>query len=246
MTADVLAKLRERRPRVHCITNSVAQNVTANMLLAAGALPSMTISPDEVGNFVSRADALLVNLGTFDAERREAVALALAAAAEKKMPWVLDPVLIDRSPPRADFARALVGQAPRAIRLNAAEFTALAHADPARDAVRKYAADSRTVICLTGETDIVVDEARDVTIANGHPLMARVTAMGCASSALVAACLAVEHDPLQATASALLLLGIAGEIAAQNAQGPGSFAVAIIDAVYNLDGEALIKRARVS
>lgn len=246
MAVKVLELLRERRPRVHCITNSVAQNFTANMLLAVGALPSMTISTDEIGNFVSRADALLVNLGTFDAERREAVTLALAAATEKKIPWVLDPVLIERSPPRADFARKLIEKAPRCIRLNATEFKALSDASPERDAVRKYAAESHTVIGLTGETDIVVDGTRDVRIANGHPLMARVTAMGCAGSALVAACLAIESDPLQATAAALLLVGVAGEIAAQHAQGPGSFPAAIIDAVYNLDGDALIKRARVS
>lgn len=246
IAAEVLGKLRERRPRVHCITNSVAQNITANMLLAVGAVPSMTISPDEVGSFVSRADALLVNLGTFDGERRAAVELALAAAADKKMPWVLDPVLIDRSPPRADFARALVKQGPRVIRLNAAELAALAHADPGHEAVGKYATENRTVIGLTGETDIVVDGTRTVRIANGHVLMAHVTAIGCAGSALVAACLAVEVDPLQATAAALLLLGVAGEIAAEYAQGPGSFAAAIIDAAYNLGGEVMIRRARVS
>src|SRR3984957_741714 len=79
ITADVLARIRSRAPRVHCITNSVAQAYTANMLLAAGAIPSMTISREEVGAFVRRADALLVNLGTFDAERPAAIELALGA-----------------------------------------------------------------------------------------------------------------------------------------------------------------------
>ena len=246
LTADILQALRTRRPRVHCITNSVAQAFTANMLLAIGALPSMTISPEEISPFVARADALLVNLGTFDAERREAVGLALAAAAEKKLPWVLDPVLIDRSPPRAEFARTLVRQRPRAIRLNAGEFTALAQADPKRDAVMKYAADSRAVVGLTGETDLIADGERAIGIANGHPLMARVTAMGCAGSALVAAFLAVESDPLRASAAAILTLGIAGEIAAEHASGPGSFAAAVIDATHNIEGDAVTARAKVS
>jgi hydroxyethylthiazole kinase len=246
LTADLLHALRARRPRVHCITNSVAQAFTANMLLAIGALPSMTISPEEISPFVARADALLVNLGTFDAERRETVGLGLVAATEKKLPWVLDPVLIDRSPPRAEFARRLVQQHPRAIRLNAGEFAALAQSEPQRTAVKKYAAENRSVIGLTGETDIITDGVREVEIANGHPFMARVTAMGCAGSALVGAFVAVETDPLRATAAALLTLGVAGEIAAESAKGPGSFAASIIDALHNIDGEALLKRARVS
>src|ERR1700675_5100910 len=94
IAADVLARISERAPRVHCITNSVAQQYTANMLLAAGAVPSMTISPEEIGAFVAGADALLVNLGTFDAERRSAIDVALGAAGGKGVPWLLDPVFI--------------------------------------------------------------------------------------------------------------------------------------------------------
>src|SRR5690349_22901122 len=129
ITSDILTRLRARAPRVHCITNAVAQTFTANVLLAAGAIPSMTLSADEIGAFVARADALLINLGTFDAERRDAVAVALEAAGEARMPWVLDPVFIDRSEQRADYARTLAGQKPSAIRLNAAEFAALAGAE---------------------------------------------------------------------------------------------------------------------
>src|SRR5580704_5197107 len=129
IAADVLARIRARRPRVHCITNAVAQNFTANMLLAAGAVPSMTIAADEIADFVAGADALLVNLGTLDPERRIAIDLALAAVGER-VPWILDPVLVDRSPPRAAFAATLVARHPRAIRLNRAELAALAGAEP--------------------------------------------------------------------------------------------------------------------
>src|SRR5881227_2629103 len=106
ITADILARLRARSPRVHCITNSVAQTFTANTLLAAGAVPSMTLAAQEIGAFVARADALLVNLGTFDAERRAATAAALEVAAERRIPWVLDPVFVDRSEPRAIYAKS--------------------------------------------------------------------------------------------------------------------------------------------
>src|SRR5215831_11939907 len=89
VAADVVARIRDRAPRVHCITNSVAQQYTANMLLAAGALPSMTISPEEIDAFVVGADALLVNLGTFDRERRSAVENAVTTAIDKGLPWLV-------------------------------------------------------------------------------------------------------------------------------------------------------------
>src|SRR5436190_24398171 len=125
VTADILERLRERRPRVHCITNAVAQAFTANMLLAAGAVPSMTIAPKEVKAFAARADAVLINLGTFDLERQKASLAAIGVANKAGIPWVLDPVFIDRSPPRAAFAKTLVAKKPRALRLNRAEFGAL-------------------------------------------------------------------------------------------------------------------------
>ena len=123
--ADLIERLRARKPRVHCITNAVAQNFTANVLLAAGAVPSMTIARTEVAAFAARADALLVNLGTFDAERRAASDLAIVEIRAAGKPFVLDPVLIDRSPPRAAYARGLLSHRPAAVRMNAAEFAAL-------------------------------------------------------------------------------------------------------------------------
>jgi hydroxyethylthiazole kinase len=243
--ADALVQLRARCPRVHCLTNAVAQNFTANVLLAAGCLPSMTISPEEIGAFVARADALLINLGTFDRERREAAEIAIAAAAQNNVPWVLDPVFVDRSAPRAEFAGALAERAPKLVRLNAAEFAALAGCAADRAALADYAASRRLVVALSGATDLVTDGERVAAVANGHPLMAKVTAMGCAGSALIAACLAVESDAWRAAAAGLTLLGIAGELAAAEAKGPGSFAPAMIDALYRLDGEAVLARARV-
>ncbi|MGV3635280.1 MAG: hydroxyethylthiazole kinase [Pseudorhodoplanes sp.] len=242
LAADLIERIRVRRPRVHCITNAVAQAFTANVLLAAGAIPSMTISPDEVSAFAARADALLVNLGTFDAERRSATEAALAQVAKEQKPWVLDPVLIDRSPPRAIYARELVTRRPPAVRLNEAEFVTLAEAVPPEVFARRHSA----VVALTGASDVVTDGTRIVRIGNGHPMMARVTAMGCAASALVAAALAVETDAFKAVASALLIFGIAGDMAGDAANGPGSFGVTILDALFNLDRATIVARAKVS
>jgi len=246
LAAGLLVQLRERSPRVHCITNVVAQNFTANVLLSAGCVPSMTISPEEVAQFVTRADALLINLGTFDRERREAIEIAVAAAADNRISWMVDPVLIDRSASRADFARQLIARGPKAVRLNGAEFMTLSGRGAEAEAVADYARGHGCVVARSGAADFVSDGGRHATIANGHPLMAKVTAMGCAGSALIAACLAVEPNAYIAAAAGLLLLGIAGELAAQNAKGPGSLAVGIVDALHALDGTTIMKQARIS
>jgi hydroxyethylthiazole kinase len=244
IAADIMARLRARTPRVHCLTNAVAQTFTANVLLAAGAIPSMTIATDEIGAFVARADALLVNLGTFDSQRRDAAEIAIAQAHGGGTPWVLDPVFIEKSPARAAFARQLATCDPAVIRLNAAEFAALMEEETTRDAMLRWARDN-VALAVTGAVDLVTDGARALEIANGHPYMSQVTAMGDAASALIAACLAVEPDPLLASAAALLAFAVAGEIAAERARGPGSFAVEIIDALHRLDEASLRNRGRV-
>jgi len=245
IAADVLARVRDRGPRVHCITNSVAQNYTANMLLAAGAVPSMTISPEEIVTFVASADALLVNLGTFDAERRGAIDVALGAVQAARMPWALDPVFIERSSGRAQFARELLARGPSVVRLNPSEFAPLFGGDPADETASRVAKACSTVVALTGDVDLVTDGARRVAIHNGHSLMGLVTAMGCAASALVAAALAVETDAWLASVAALSALGIAGEIAGATARGPGSFAAAILDALHSLDRATLRGRIKI-
>jgi hydroxyethylthiazole kinase len=245
--AELLARLRARGPRVHCITNTVAQAYTANVLLAAGCVPSMTLSAEEIGGFVAGADALLVNLGTFDAGRRAATDIAVEAAGRQALPWVLDPVFVDRAPARLAFASELIRRtAPRVVRLNHAEFAALTGGSATQEAAMAYARATGVVVALSGAADLVTDGTRALTIHNGHPLMAKVTAMGCAGSALTAACLAHEPDALIASAAALVMLGVAGEIAAETSAGPGSFAFHIVDALFALDAPTLQSRAKVS
>ena len=242
---ELLARLQEERTRVHAITNAAAQVLTANVLLAAGGVPSLTVAPEEVPAFTARADALLVNLGTLDAERRAAIPWAIASARSTKKPWVLDPVFVDASPTRLALARLCLSGEPAALRCNTAEFEALAGAAPSPETVAGYAAEHSCIVALTGPLDLVSDGRRSVFIENGHPLMARITAMGCATTALIAAFAALEPDPLLACAAALLVTGVAGEIAGESATGPGSFQPAFLDALFMLGSPALSERARV-
>jgi hydroxyethylthiazole kinase len=214
------------------------------MLLAAGAVPSMTTDPAEIREFVASADALLVNLGTLDSVRQAAIKAALEPAAGH-MPWVLDPVFVDRALSRAAVALELAARRPNVMRLNDAEFSALAEAQPTPATIERYARERATVVGLTGDPDIVTDGTRTASIRNGDPLMAQVTAMGCAASALVAACLAVEPDAWRATAAGLILIGVAGELAAARSHGPGTLAVGILDALHGLDQGTIVERARI-
>jgi hydroxyethylthiazole kinase len=242
----LLDRLRQERPRVHAITNAAAQVFTANLLLAAGATPSLTVAPDEVADFTGRAGALLVNLGTLDADRRAAIPRAIATARTAGIPWVLDPVFVDSSPPRLDLARLCLAGSPAVLRCNAAEFASLSGRAASDEALRDFASAHGTVAALTGAIDRVAGGTRAVAIANGHPLMTRVTAMGCAATALVAAFAGLGADPFDAAASALLVVGIAGEVAAETARGPGTFQPAFLDALHHLDASAIAARARLT
>lgn len=242
----LLAELRARAPRVHAITNAAAQAFTANLLLAAGAVPSLTTSAEEAPAFTARADALVVNLGTLDAERRAAIPWCIATCRGAGRPWVLDPVFVEASPSRLELARLSLTGRPTAIRCNAAEAGALMGEEPAPAALDAFARAHETVVALTGPVDLVTDGTRQVRIANGHPLMSRVTAMGCAGTTLVAAFAALEPDPWLAAACGLLALGVAGEMAGEAARGPGTFPAAFLDALDALSPADIAAHARLS
>ena len=245
--AQSLASLRARAPRIHCITNVAADVLSANVLLAVGAVPSLTIAPDEVGEFVAGANGLLINLGTLDKTRHAAIAIAIEAAAGAGLPWVLDPVLAERSGPRLEFANSLCGLHPAAIRANGAEVAALSgHMGAGEDAAAELARSARSCVLLSGARDWVGDGTRAALVAGGDPLMTKVTAMGCALGALVAAFCTVERDPFLAALGAALCFGVAGEIAGARARGPGSFQIGFLDALHALDEDMLVEHGKVS
>lgn len=224
----VLAALRTRGPRIHAITSPVAQPLTANGLLALGAIPSLTVNAGETGDFIRTADAVLLNLGMLDPARSEVLPLAAEGARGLGKPFVVDPVFAERSAARRALAEALFARGPGIVKLNPREAEAFAGCLPAS-----------AVQVVTGPFDDIRHGARRVRLANGHPLLAQVTATGCLNGAILAACLAVEDDPFVAAVAGVSFLNIAAEIAASGAGGPGSFAVRLIDALAALDGDAL-------
>ena len=226
---EALERLRARAPRIHALTSAVAQNLTANGLLALGAAPSLTAHPDEIDAFVGKADALLLNLGTPDPDRVAALRQAAESARRQACPVVLDPVFVEDSPLRLALVREFAPGAAL-VKLNRREADALASVLPA--ALPRL---------VTGERDHVVLGSRTVALAGGHALAARVTATGCLLGAIAAAFLAVERDPLVAALAASGLLKHAGTEAGRRAAGPGSFVPLLIDALAAADGETLAR-----
>ena len=233
--ADVLARLRRQAPRVHCLTNPVAQTFTANVLLALGAVPSMTLSVEEVASFAASADGLLVNLGMLEPERRSAIPRAIEAARQAGRPVVLDPVFVQRSPSRCALARELLAGGVSLLKSNREEMDVLF---PKGDGEKRLA-EQGTALVVTGAEDEIVYSGRTVRLSNGDPMLAQVTATGCALGAVLAACLAVETDPLLAAASGVSIFNIAAELAADRSRGPGSLVPELLDSLHLLTGEDL-------
>jgi hydroxyethylthiazole kinase len=256
---DAVARLRTAAPLIHNITNFVAMNATANALLAIGASPAMIYAIEEVADFTPLAAALVVNIGTLSADRLASMERAARVATASGVPWVLDPVATGSTPYRSAAARTLSRLGPSVVRGNASEILTLAgaaHAGPkgadsvhaseaARAAARSLALELGTVVAVTGACDYVTDGRRLAAIANGHPLLTRVTGTGCIATALIGAFLGAGLAPFDAATAGLVALGVAAEIAAVGAAGPGSFQVALIDALYRLDDATMTERARV-
>lgn len=230
--AGVLDGVRRKRPRIHCLMNTVAQKLVADGLSVVGAIPSMTSTRTEVADFARSADALLVNLGTLHDEQREAIGTALDVIRERHRPAVLDPVFCDVSPPRLAFAHALLKNGVTTVRGNGGELAALGAA-------------GGLLTVETGASDLLRHGDKAIRVFNGHPWLALVSGTGCLSGALIAAFQSVEPDALLAATAAIAVLTVSAEIAADEAHGPGSFAPALLDALHAIDAAALAARLRI-
>jgi hydroxyethylthiazole kinase len=254
-----LAAVRAGQPLVHNITNFVVMNFTANILLAAGASPVMAHAENEVEEMVAFAKALVLNIGTLDDAWIASMLKAGRKATELGVPIVLDPVGAGATRLRTETAKRILGETRVAIvRGNASEILALAgaaskgkgvdSADTVEAAAERAGALARELgvpVAITGAVDFITDGARVVRVANGHPLMGRVTGTGCGATAVIGAFAGVDSDPVSAAATALAYYGLAGERAADGAAGPGSFMVRFLDALHGLTSDDLLNGCRI-
>jgi len=257
-TAEMLARIRQRKPLLHHITNFVVMNDTANVTLHVGALPVMAHAREEVAEMVAAAGALVLNPGTLTPEWVEAMLIAGRRANELGIPVVLDPVGAGATTLRTQANQRLLRELKIAVlRGNSGEVGALAGmggvvkgvesivdvADPVKVAMA-FAQRQGIVVAITGKQDVISDGERVVLVDNGDPWLKTITGTGCMSTTMIAAFCAVEQDHLLAASGGLIAFGLAAELAASQAKGPASFKTALFDAIYNLTAEQIIAGAK--
>jgi len=251
--------IRDKAPVVHNITNYVVMNNTANALLALGASPVMAHAREEVEEMVNIASALVINIGTLSESWIYSMFKAVGQARKNGIPIIIDPVGAGATTFRTKTARDLISSdPPTIIRGNASEIMALyddrsktkgvdsaATSDSAIVTAQKLSEIHKCVVCISGATDYIVEGGRIIKVMNGHSLMTRVTGLGCTASALCGAFAAVEKSSLAATVKAMAVMGIAGEMAAEKAAGPGSLQMHFLDNLYNLSEVDIKQRLKV-
>lgn len=252
-TAEALSKLREMSPLVHNITNYVVMNSSANILYAVGASPVMAHSLSEVEEMTGIAGALVLNIGTLERKWVEAMILAGKTANRKNIPIILDPVGSGATSFRTDTVKRILKECRVSVlRGNASEvFSLLEPGAGARgvdsqlqfnethiETAKAMGRDLGCVVAISGETDCITDGSSVYRVANGHPMMTKITGLGCGLSAVTAAFCAVagSSEPEKLTscvAQAFGFYGLCGQLAAQQSKGPGSFETAFIDTLYS-------------
>ena len=252
---EILKTVRERRPLVHNITNTVVTNFTANGLLALGASPVMAYAREEVADMARIAGALVLNIGTLTAELVEACILAGQAANEAGVPVLLDPVGAGATPYRTESALRILREVKVAIvRGNAAEIAHLAgevreikgvdagegSGEAAAELAVRAAVRLGTIVAVTGREDVITDGEAAFIVTGGDERMTKVTGSGCLLTSVMGAFAAVDPNPLRAGIAALAWYGAAGKAAASasGVRGPGSFQIALLDALADLDESA--------
>lgn len=253
-------RIRKNAPLIHNITNFVVMNNTANALLALGASPVMAHAVNEVEEMVKLASALVVNIGTLSDEWVTAMEKAMLSAKQMNKPIVFDPVGVGATTYRTATVRKLLEIAtPTVIRGNASEISAILtentttkgvdsteESSSAISAAQNIATNYNCTVVISGAVDFIVDREQIYRVENGHPLMGKVTGMGCTATAIIGAFLAVNPNSASAATHAMAVMGIAGEIAAEKAAGPGSLQVQFLDALYNLNRADIEMRLSVS
>jgi len=254
-----IEKIRETSPLIHNITNYVVMNTTANALLAIGASPVMAHAIEEVEEMTGIARALVINIGTLSESWVNAMFRAVRRAGELGIPVILDPVGAGATSYRTKTCHDLIDVlSPAIIRGNASEIMALVMGDAktkgvdssdpsaaALEAAKHLNRATGSVVCVSGEVDYIVGGGSVIQIENGHPMMARVTGLGCTATALCGAFAAVNSSFSAAAAKGMVVMGIAGEIAAEGCKGPGSLQVGFLDALFRLTEDDLTNRIRI-
>lgn len=242
-----LQLIRKQAPVVLNLTNTVAMDLTANALLAVGALPIMAHEPLELSDLVKIASAVVINIGTLDKNFLASCCFALEEATKWGTPIIFDPVGAGATRLRTDTARTFLREFPLSVvRGNASEIMALFEtvstkgvdstlaSDSVVEQVKQHSLDTNTVFVVSGKTDFILFRGNEKRVEFGDPMMTRVTAMGCTATAIIGAFASVQPSYFEAAVDAMTLMGVAGEMAKKTSRGTGSFRTSFLDALSNI------------
>ncbi len=267
---ELLNNVKATPPLIHNITNYVTVNDCANILLAIGAAPIMADDIEEVEEITTICSALNINIGTLNTRTIKSMIYAGIKSNELNHPVILDPVGAGASKLRTQTTKELLNKINfTVIRGNISEIKTLAmgsnttlgvdanELDTVTDDnleetitfLKSYSQKTKSIIAITGAIDIIASEHKAIVVRNGHPEMSKVTGTGCMLSALITALVAANpKDTLHATATAIISMGLCGELGYEsviaNNTGNSSYRNYIIDEIYKLTPDSLHKGAR--
>lgn len=253
-------ELKGKKPLVHCMTNNVITEFTANALLCLGALPVMSYAKEEVEEMASKSDGLLLNIGTLSKEFIDSMILAGVSANKHNVPIVLDPVGVGATKFRLNEVLRIIDSVKiDIIKGNPGEIATLLNYDSKMKGVEsgeinicpkdlaKECAKKYNVICsMTGPNDYVSDGNVIYEIPdNGVKILNNVVGTGCTVGALICAFVGV-CDNLTACLSGLNVMQLAGEIAyKKSGDNPGTFKVELLNGLYNLNEEYIVRNSKI-
>ena len=256
--SSFLAEVRAKTPLVHHITNYVTVNDCANICICAGGSPVMTDAIEDVDDMVSIAGALVINIGTLNRRTVESMHSSGMTASRAGIPVVLDPVGAGATPFRTSTAESLLEEVrPQVLKGNAGEMGVLSGlggdvkgvdskgaSGDLSEIVSSLARRHGCVAAATGEVDYVSDGIITLALMNGDRLLEAVSGTGCMLSSVIGCYVAACGPTVWSVAAAITAFNVAAEYAAKASKGPGTFKPALLDAMYDLDGDNLDERAR--
>ena len=226
----------------------------------------------EVEEITSICNAsLTINIGTLNSRTVSSMLLAGKKSNELNHPVVLDPVGTGASALRIDTTFKLLDNVKfSVIRGNCSEIKTVYGSTAATKGVdvnindkisednykdfvalaKSLSEKTGAVIAISGAIDIIANSSKAYAIRNGNALMSKITGTGCMLAGLIGAYVAANpKNILDATATAVCIMGLAGEIAydkikQQNA-GTSSYRTFIIDSISNMTYDILKGGAKI-
>ncbi len=255
----ILENVRRRTPLVHFITNYVTVNDVANMMLACGGSPIMSDDKRDVEDITTICNALVINIGTLNERSIESMILAGKRANALGHPVILDPVGAGASKFRTETTFRLLEElktvysgsgSTKGVDADVADTVTEDNLKETAEFARQLSKTTGAIIAMTGAIDVIADEEHAYAVRNGVAEMSKITGTGCMLDGVIAGYVAANmENQTNAVVAAIVAEGLCGEIAGAKVKAEGrgtsSLRMYLIDAMSNLDGDTLVKGAKV-